>query len=122
MHRIAIAVLLASSAWWWSPASAQMETEVYIPIGESPGVSGDKSVIGTITDIGYAGDEHQLTVTVDGETRTFSVTSATRYYIDKSATKGHNVAGSFDDCEEGRLIEAYVDDDGHAIWIKIAGS
>ena len=100
------------------PAAAQRATEVYIPIGESPGVSGSDSVIGTITDVDYS--QHKMTVTSDGAAQTVKTTTETRYYLDKSADAESSKAAGFDECREGRRIEAYLDDSGYAIWIKIA--
>ncbi len=101
-----------------APAAAQRATEVYIPIGESPGVSGSKSIIGTITDIQY--EQREMTISSGGETRTVRITPETRYYLDKSGDKEQSVTARLEDCREGRRIEAYVDDGGNAVWIKIA--
>ena len=118
-RRIAAVVAGILALQFSALATAQRATEVYIPIGESPGVTGDESVIGTITDIDYEYEQHSMTVAGDGESRTVTVTPQTRYYIDKSAEKESSVTGSFEDCREGRRIEAYVDENGDAIWIKI---
>lgn len=110
----AIALFLLIAA----PAAAQRATEVHIPIGESPGVSGSDSVIGTITDIDYS--QHRMMVSVDGEARTVKTTPKTRYYLDRSRERERSEAADFSECREGRLIEAYVDDGGNAVWIKIS--
>lgn len=110
----AITAIMAFAA---APASAQLTTEVYIPIGESPGVSDGDSIIGTISDIEY--DDYTMTVSASGKTHTVRMTPDTRYYIDRSDDKEQSETGDFDDCREGQRIEAYVDDDGDAIWIKI---
>ena len=109
-----LAALLAVLA---APAAAQQTTEVYIPIGESPGVSDSDSVIGTIADIEY--DDYTMTVSANGETHAVRMTSDTRYYIDRSDDKKQSETGDFDDCREGQRIEVYLDDEGDAIWIKI---
>ena len=98
-------------------ASAQRATEVYITIGESPGVAGSESVVGTITHVEYG--EDRMTVSTRGGERTVTITPKTRYYIDRSSEQERSVTGSFEDCREGRRIEAYVDDGGDAVWIKI---
>lgn len=101
-----------------TPAAAQRATEVYIPIGESPGVSGSDSVIGTITDIDYT--QHRMTVASGGEARTVRTTPKTRYYLDRSQERERNEVANFSECREGRRIEAYVDSSGNAVWIKIS--
>lgn len=101
-------------------AFGQRATEVYIPIGESPGVSAAESVIGIITGIEY--EQHRMTVSTGGGNRTVVITPDTRYYIDKSSDKERNVTGSLDDCREGRRIEVYVHENEEAIWIKIAAN
>ena len=101
-----------------APAAAQRATEVYIPIGESPGVSDSESIIGTITDVDYS--QHRMEVASAGETRTVNTTEETRYYLDRSAEGESSEAAGFNECREGRRIEAYIDDSGNAIWIKIA--
>lgn len=101
-------------------AFAQRATEVYIPIGESPGVSGTESVIGIITGLEY--EQHRMTVSTADGTRIVVTTPETRYYIDKSSEVQRNVTGSIDDCREGRRIEAYVHENDEAVWIKIAAT
>lgn len=101
-----------------SVAMAQRTTEVYIPIGESPGVSGEQSIVGTIADVDY--DRYSMIVSTGTERRTIEMTPDTRYYIDRSGEHEKSVAGNIHDCHEGQRIEAYVDADGDAVWIKIA--
>ena len=117
MRRLAEFLAISFALMAASAAMAQQTTEVYIPIGESPGVSGQDSIIGTITDIEY--DDYTMTISADGESHAVSITPDTRYYIDRSDDKERSKAGTFDDCREGQRIEAYVDDNGDAIWIKI---
>ncbi len=98
-------------------AFSQQATEVYIPIGESPGVSGDDSIIGSISSVDH--EDYRMMVSVAGETKPVTMTPATRYYLDKTRAKKQNKMSSFEDCEVGQRIEAYVDDDGNAVWVKI---
>ena len=98
-------------------AAAQQETEVYIPIGESPGVSGEQSIIGSISQIAY--DERRMTISTGTDMRTVTMSPKTRYYIDRSNVEGQNELGSYEYCEAGMRVEVYVDDDGEAIWVKV---
>lgn len=116
MKTVALCLLLIAG----SAALAQQATEVYIPIGESPGVSKRDSIIGSITSVDH--ERYQLAISTAGESRTITMTPSTRYYIDKSSDRKQNSYGTFDDCEAGQRIEAYADDDGNAVWVKIAWS
>ncbi len=102
----------------WSLACAQQATEIYIPIGKSPGISGTDSVIGSISSVDH--NEYRMTIAADGETTAVTMTSSTRYYIDRHKHKKRNVTGNFEDCETGRRVEVLIDDDGNAVWVKIA--
>lgn len=97
--------------------TAQQTTEVYIPIGESPGVGDDESIIGSIVNVAYG--EQRMTIAAAGETRTVAMTPKTRYYIDRSSQKARSEVGSYEDCETGMRVEVYLNDDGEAIWVKM---
>lgn len=109
------AILMAAS-----PALAQQTTERYIPIGASPGISGEESVIGTISAVDY----ESKTMRIDGPDGTVSVTmdDGTWYFIDRSASKRSNRSGELESCETGMRVEAYVGDDGKVVWVKIASA
>lgn len=100
-------------------AQAQQATEQYIPIGQSPGVSGKLSFIGPIVAVDHAA----RTISVDdrGEMRVIKVTENTRIWLDRSKVRRENKSAEYDDCEVGRRIELrYLGDDKtSADWIKI---
>jgi streptogramin lyase len=109
------ALLLAGAA------AAQEETERFIPIGKSPGVSGISSMIGTI----QAADAEHRTITVEsgGETMTVRIAEDTSVWIDRSAVRQTNLVGNDSDLEVGRTVEVkYVDDDERDVaeWVKVA--
>jgi hypothetical protein len=111
-----LAVLAASAAF------AQRATERYIPIGQSPGLSGKHTVIGTISAVDAKG--RTLTCSYEAATITMKVTDRTKIWLDKSQVKQSNLAGSFTDCMAGRRMEAkYVNNDRRAgaevEWIKV---
>lgn len=110
----ALAALLAATA-----AVGQMMTERYVPIGESPGVSGKLSTIGTIVEV----DREDHTMTVDGERgrRTYRIMDTTHIWLDRSSWQLTNVTGSYRDCVEGRRVEVLrrQDDEAVADWVKI---
>lgn len=110
-------LLLAASA-----VSMQRATELYTPIGESPGLSGTVTIIGTIASV----DEAARTITIasDSERWTAEVTESTHIWIDRSKARKTNAYGSFSDLGEAARVEVlYVDREkrgtGPAEWIKV---
>jgi hypothetical protein len=104
---IALAAMIAllSSA----PALGQKATEQFIPIGQSPGLSGQYTSVGTIE----AADATGRTISVGG--RSVQVTERTRIWLDFAA-------GGFDDLQPGRRAEVMYEDDARkefAAWIKV---
>lgn len=103
---------------------AQKATEMFIPIGESPGVSGLYSKIGTVSSVN---EEAQIFVISDSLEQSHSVivTDSSSIWLDCTMIKEKNLAGSFADITEGVLLEvkyyrapdsSYTD---VAEWIKI---
>lgn len=95
----------------------QQATEVYIPIGKSPGVSGVSSVIGTVRKVDYAA--HTLVVRSTQKIVTVEMDTQTDYYLDRSDRRLSNSTGDMYDCKVGRTIEVKLADDGTADWVKI---
>lgn len=95
----------------------QQATEVYIPIGNSPGVSTTSSLRGEIRRLDYASRSIEL---LDrGSMKTVHLSDATRYYLDRSGYGKKNETGNMQDCKVGRLIEVHVSANGDVQWIKI---
>lgn len=121
MRRIAIVVgATAALLLQVIPSAAQKTTERFIPVGQSPGVSGISSYIGELREV----DREKGTVTLgEGQsTHTVEVTDTTRIWLDRSASKEPNAVGGMDDLEPGRRIELkYVDaqEKAAADWIKV---
>jgi hypothetical protein len=105
----------------WTPnAHAQKMTEQFIPVGQSPGVSGTYSYIGEIESV----DAENRTITVAGPEgpRTIKVTEQTRIWLDRSEQRLTNLVGSITDLRPGRRIEVkYVEYETRdtADWIKV---
>ncbi len=116
---IGIAALVASLGW--APdAHGQQTTERYIPVGQSPGVSGVYSDIGQIESV----DASNRTVTVSAPegARTITVTEETSIWLDRSELRLTNETGSMADLRPGRRVEVkYADEDTKetAAWIKV---
>ncbi len=116
---IGIAAVVASLGW--APdAHGQQTTERYIPVGQSPGVSGVYSDIGQIESV----DASNRTVTVSAPegARTITVTEETSIWLDRSELRLTNETGSMADLRPGRRVEVkYADEDTKetAAWIKV---
>lgn len=103
-----------------SYAHGQKATEQYIPIGQSPGLSGKHTYIGMISDT----DPRALTITTADRTpgrRTLKITGKTRIWLDRSKLKLTNLSGSFADLQKGRRVEVkYADPERRqAEWVKV---
>jgi hypothetical protein len=101
-------------------AFGQEATEMYIPIGQSPGVSNKSSLLGTIESV----DPGKRTLTVSGPagTRKFQITDRTAIWIDRSAQKQRNQTGALADLQPGRKVEIKPDEgagQAFAKWIKV---
>jgi hypothetical protein len=103
-------------------AHAQKTTERFIPLGQSPGVSGKTTVIGTIGTVDAAAKS--LAVQSDAGPQRFTVTDATRIWLDRSAARQSTQTGTWADLRPGRRVEVkFPDGDGaprtSAEWIKV---
>ena len=98
--------------------NANRMTEVYIPIGQSPGVSGVLTTIGEIT----SRSGNQLEVRSNRGTESCRVNSDTMIWVDNSASGNSNADGSINDLQRGRKVEIrFVDPLARstAVWIKV---
>lgn len=116
---VAIAVML----WGGVPYShGQKATEMFIPIGQSPGLSGKVTVIGTIERVN-TGDR---TIFVSGSSGSWSanITERTHIWLDRSKLRLPNQKGTFADFRKGQLVEVKYKgterkSKGPAEWIKV---
>ncbi len=117
MRRNAILTALLGALLLGAPqALAQKATEQFIPIGQSPGLSGKMTEIGTIAAV----DRTTRTITLDG--RIIAVTARTRIWLDRSKLKQPSAPVEFADLAVGRRIEVSYQDETRkdtARWIKI---
>jgi len=101
-------------------AAAQKTTERFIPVGESPGVSGKYSVIGKVQAIDPL--TRTITVVTPAGTHEVNISEECRIWLDRSRLKRTNESGNFNDCQKGRTVEvlfASKEKRGTAAWIKI---
>ena len=119
MGMVAIGALL----WGSTPyAHSQKTTEMFIPLGQSPGLSGKITVIGTIEAV----DAQNQTIVFAGSSGKWSaeVTKGTHIWLDRSKLGLSNQYGTFTDLQEGRLVEVKYEgterrSEGPAAWIKV---
>lgn len=103
-------------------AYAQRSTEMYIPIGQSPGISGKQTAIGTITEVRQ--QDRVITCSLASGTISAKITPKTKVWIDRTRAKRASGYGSFADCTKGRKVEVkYLNNDrrdgGEADWVKV---
>ena len=118
--RTAVAVLALVSSLPY--VYAQKATEIFIPVGKSPGLSGKYTSIGKITAIDAA--NQTLTVADSAGSYEVKATAHTQIWLDKSALKATNHKGAFADLRQGLLVEVKYEnnqrkDKGPAEWIKV---
>jgi len=118
-HGIAIGVALAVLAGL-SIAFAQKTTERYIPIGQSPGLSGKYTKMGNIEAV--SAQERALTMSDPSGSYSVQLAEDTHIWLDKSKLGSTNEVGAVSDLQAGRRIEVkYKDNDpqGAAEWVKV---
>ena len=117
-HGMAITFLLIIIS---GEAKSQKTTEVYIPIGESPGVSGKMTIIGKVEQI--RNKDHSITVSLSDNSKLMcKMDKDTPVYLDKSTLKQSNTSGDWGYIKPGMLIEAKYKDrtkTGPIEWIKV---
>jgi len=99
---------------------AQKETEVFIPIGKSPGVSGKYSMICTVQAIKVS--DSIMAIKQESGDMNLKITEQTKVYLDKSKLKLQNKKGTVADIKPGITMEVkYVDNKpGNPVdWIKV---
>jgi hypothetical protein len=101
---------------------AQKAMEMNIPIGMSPGVSNQTSIIGKIATVD---EPHRtLTITDSAGTYTVTITDETEIWLDRSVARGMNRTGSPTDIKPGLTVEVKYKEPERAAsvtaeWIKV---
>ena len=103
-----------------SGAQAQQATERFVPIGQSPGVSGKYAMMGTV--VGYA--DGMLTVASPAypQPQRVRMMPSTRVWLDRSAAGQAALSGGAADLVAGRRIEigyANAASRDAASWVKV---
>ena len=119
-----VAVGLSAALVGGAPAAFAHEmTERYIPVGQSPGLSGRYTVIGTLQSI----NTRDQTVAIAGPAGASSakITQRTKIWVDRSKLGLTHLRGTLADLRPGLTVE--VKHEGHARgvssgpaeWIKV---
>lgn len=98
----------------------QEATEIFIPIGQSPGVSGKLSVIGTLESVDA--EKRMVTISSPSGARTVAFTERTPIWLDRSVQKQPNRSGAIADLQQGRKVEIKLrktEPKPVAEWIKV---
>ncbi len=114
-----LALILSLAA---APSYGQQATEMYIPIGASPGVSDTASIIGKVAAV----DQQKRTLSISDSTGTYTIaiTDETHIWLDQSKMQKANQTGSLVDLETGRRVEVKYKEPARspsvtADWIKV---
>ena len=115
--RLAVMVVALGGAL---DAYGQEATEMYIPIGQSPGLSGKGSLIGTLESV----DPKTKSVMVSSPSgpRAVAIAERTPIWLDRSLQKQSNRSGVFADLQQGRKVEIKLrkgEPKPVAEWIKV---
>ncbi len=121
IRQIKQVIILSIFCWISIDLSAQTMTEIYIPLGQSPGVSGKYSLIGRVESFNMI--DSSMTIMMNaGNRKKMVITSACDIYLDKSKLRLSNKKGYCADIKKGLLVEAkYIDNrsDRPIEWLKI---
>jgi hypothetical protein len=101
-------------------AFGQEATEIYIPIGQSPGMSNKLSLIGTLESVDQG--KGMVTVSDPSGARTVGITDRTLIWLDRSLQKQPNQKGAISDLQQGRKVEIKLrkgEPKAIAEWIKV---
>lgn len=117
-----VVVTIILLCWGMPYVYGQKATEIFIPVGQSPGLSGKYTSIGKITAI----DVLNQTIAVADSLRIYYVriTGRAKIWLDKSKLGLTNQTGAFTDLRKGLLVEVKYEDNqrkdkGSAEWIKV---
>jgi hypothetical protein len=100
---------------------AEKSTELYIPVGQSPGLSNQYTVTGTIERVNPADQSIRMTAP-SGDSYTVKLTEHSLIYLDRTKAQLSNSYGTLADCEAGDTAEVKFVDNSRTRpieWIKI---
>ena len=118
LRALALTALLTCSAAAWG----QKATEIYIPVGQSPGLSGKHTLMGRIQSLNPA--DRSMTVTdAAGAATTVRLNPQAQLWLDRSKLKQPNRKADYADYRQGMAVEVkYLKNDRNAgvvEWVKV---
>lgn len=121
-RHLLLAAAMAGSA---TAALGQKSTEIFIPIGQSPGLSGKHTVIARVQVVDAA-QRSMTVVDAAGAVVTVRADPKTAVWLDRSQVKLPNRKGDLSDCRKDMTVEVkYRNNDAGATaveWIKVRAS
>jgi len=93
---------------------------MFIPIGQSPGLSGKGSLIGTLESVDRG--KGMVTISSPSGTQAVRFTDRTPIWLDRSLQKQPNQNGTIADLQQGRKVEIKLrkgEPKADAEWIKV---
>jgi hypothetical protein len=123
--RFVVALVAMSAVLGSSPSApaAQEMTEQYVPVGQSPGLSGKYTVIGKLQSVNA--QEQTCAIAAATGALNVKVTARTKIWLDRSKLRQPNVEGTFADLRPGVTVEVKPEGQqrgvgsGPAEWIKV---
>lgn len=104
----------------FSYCPAQKSTEMFIPVGQSPGLSGKYTVLGTVEN--FNAQDSILTLSTDAGNKVIKIKGQPKIWLDFSKLKSPNKNGTLNHVQIGLLVELkYTANkiDSTTDWIKI---
>ncbi len=100
-------------------AHAQKAAERFIPLGQSPGLSGTQTLIGRIETVDPV--NKRITLAEDGQAGPARITQTTRIWLDRSLLRLPNTSGGLADLVPGRRAEIKFADAEQQVaeWVKV---
>jgi len=98
-------------------------TEQFIPVGQSPGLSGKHTVIGKLQSVNAR--EQICSVASTAGTVNAKITERTKIWLDRSLLRQPNAKGTIADLKPGLMVEVKLEahlrgaPSGPAEWIKV---
>ena len=116
--RAALAALLLGCS---AAVLAQKATEMFVPLGQSAGLSGKHTMMARVQSVNAA--ERSITLVQDAATQAVKLGAQTHLWIDRSKQQQTNTVGTLADVKPGMLAEVkFVKNNraaGEAEWVKV---
>jgi hypothetical protein len=120
-HRVLRFTLAALLGCTGASAFAQKSTEMFIPVGQSAGLSGKHTLLARVQSVNEA--QRSVTVVHDGSTYTAKLGAQTPVWLDRSGLKQPNSVGALSDVKPGMTVELKFQKNnrsaGDAEWLKV---